>query len=158
MFSYCYLCWMVMMVCGFRETMWVSWWLDCHTDMKTVLTLLSGNHCLLVLCGQRHAEALSLLECPAWIESRTVHSSYWYNYHCCGDGCHSKSICLNLLTLRRCVSQVIPFECIDTYKVSAPVDPGNCSRSYSHRALILQVIMPPSKLGSSHTRLFVLAL
>ena len=108
MFSYCYLCWMVMMVCGFRETMWVSWWLDCHTDMKTVLTLLSGNHCLLVLCGQRHAEALSLLECPAWIGSRTVHSSYWYNYHCCGNGCHSK------------LSYEYLFELINTAKVCKP--------------------------------------
>ena len=37
--------------------------------------------------------------------------------------------------------------------VVVPVAAVNCSRPYSHRALILQAIAPLRKLGSGHTRL-----
>ena len=37
--------------------------------------------------------------------------------------------------------------------MSEPIDPVNCSRPYSCRALILQAITPLRELGSGHARL-----
>ena len=65
----------------------------------------------------------------------------WNNYHNCGDGC-------KFITRFNGFS----FQCIDT-KVSAPVDPANCSRPYLLGVLIMETITSLLELGSGHLRL-----
>ena len=56
---------------------------------------------------------------------------------------------------RRIAESRDQFTSITTAMVVVPVAAVNCSRPYSHGALILQAIVPLCELGSDHLRLHI---